>query len=278
MLAFVAAPVAVAGQAKNDDKDIIVDGRQTVARAQARAFVEQISVRTDTQLARFHQPVCPLVSGLPEPYAEMIASRVRDDALAIGLQIAKKRRCNANLIVVFVPDGGAWVKAVRSMRPGWVEGLSKPDVDKLTEPAPVRAWSVTSLRNDIGGALYIPPAGEGLEDKPVLRVILPSLVRESTRRDTEASFVVLDQAATIGLTLRQIADYVAMRGLALTRPPVPGSSVPTILSLFDAGSSPKPDALTEADIGYLQALYEGKGYETVLVERSRIVRRLAGEK
>jgi len=271
---FLSGAIAPNHAAAADD-DIIVRGSKEAARKAAKAFVAQVSVRADNQLARYHSPVCPLIIGMPEPYAGMVASRIRDDAVAAGAQIARKQRCDANLIVIFAGDGAALVKDIRNNRPGWLEGLDGRDIDKLIQPGPVRAWSVTTLRNETGQPLSIPPEGTGnvndpLSGKPVLLTLSASLLHEATRRDLEASFVVIDETATYGLTLKQIADYAAMRGLARTRAPEPGGALTTILGLFDSAAEARPPELTLADTSYLKSLYADKGLDRVLQERNRI--------
>jgi hypothetical protein len=259
--------------------DIVVTGNKEADRKAAEAYVASIAVRSESQLARFHQPVCPLVIGMPKPYSTMIEKRIAEDAVAAGIDVAKKARCDANLIIVIADDGAALVKDIRIHYPGWLAGLSPHDIDVLTVPAPARAWSVTSLRNEDGQGLGNQPdtpSGDGLAGKPVLRVMTASILREPTRQDMEASFVMIDKAATMGLTLRQIADYAAMRGLARTRPPVAGGGgLTTILAIFDPSAPSRARELTNADAAYLRALYRGNGTAAAVNEKNDIARRIA---
>lgn len=259
--------------------DIVVTGNKEADRKAAEAYVSSIAVRSESQLARFHQPVCPLVIGMPKPYSTMIEKRVAADAAAAGVDVAKKVRCDANLIIVIAEDGAALVKDIRIHYPGWLAGLSPRDIDTLTVAGPARAWSVTSLRNEDGQGMRNQPdapAGDGLAGKPVLRVMTASILRQPTRQDMEASFVMIDKAATMGLTLRQIADYAAMRGLARTRPPVAGGDgLTTILTIFDPSVPSRARELTNADTAYLRALYRGDGTAAAVNEKNGIARRIA---
>jgi hypothetical protein len=259
--------------------DIIVTGNKEADRRAAEVYVSSIAVRSESQLARFHQPVCPLVIGMPKPYSTMVEKRIAADAAAAGIDVAKKVRCDANLIIVIADDSAALVKDIRIHYPGWLAGLSPGNIDALTVPGPARAWSVTSLRNEDGQGLgnqSDTPTGDGLAGKPVLRVMTASILREPTRQDMEASFVVIDKSATIGLTVRQIADYAAMRGLARTRPPAAGAEgLSTILSLFDPSAPSHARELTNADAAYLRALYRGNGTAAAVTEKNVIARRIA---
>lgn len=286
LLAALSAAIpgtALAQTAAPPQDDIVIRGRREQDRKVVEKYVSAISVRSEDQLARFHQPVCPLVIGLPRPYSTIVEQRILAVAAAAGVPVAKKKAtCSPNVIVVIAASGADLVRDIRVNRPGWVVGLSPPEIDALIAPAPARAWSVTSLRNEDGQAMYTPPSGSGpvgdpLGDKPVLRVMAASIIKQPTRQDMEASFVVIDKAATMGLTLRQIADYAAMRSLAHTRPPTPGGAIDTILSLLDGASVP-PRELTATDSAYLRALYETDGGVAAVTERNRIARRIAKNK
>lgn len=278
-LACALTTPALAQTAPDPDGDIVITGRKAPDRPTAERFVGAISVRSGDQLARFHQPVCPLVIGLPAYHAGIVQDRIREDAKAIGLEVAKSNKCDANLIVVIAGNGANLVKDIRINRPGWLEGLTPGEIDRLIEPGPVRAWSVTSLRNGNGQGLYTPPLGSGAGqgDAPVMRVMTASIIAVPTRSDLEAGFVVIDQGATIGLSLRQIADYAAMRGFARTKSPG-DAAVGTILTLFDPAATARARSLTDVDLSYLRALYSNSGERAAVTERAAIARRIAKPK
>jgi hypothetical protein len=273
---LAAAPAAALAQAATPQDDIVVRDRREVDRKAVETYVANISVRSDGQLARFHQPVCPVVIGLPRPYSTMIEKRVVADAVAAGAPVAKKSDCAPNFIIVIAASGSDLIDDIRVNRPGWLDGLTTAQVAALAAPAPARAWSVTSLRNEDGEGLRRGADSAGsdpLAGKPVLRVMSASIIKQPTRQDVEASFVVIDKAPTFGLTLRQIADYAVMRGLAHTRTPAPGGAIDTILSLFD-GSPTTPRELTGTDAAYLRALYASDGRDAAVTERNAITRRI----
>lgn len=278
LIALATAVPACAQSVPNAD-DIVVTGNKEADRKAAETYVASIAIRSETQLARFHQPVCPVVIGIPRPYSTIIEKRIAEDAAAAGIEVAKKVRCDANLIVVIAEDGAALMKDIRVHYPGWLAGLSPGDINALTAPGPARAWSVTSLRNEDGQRMRNSPESAGsdaLAGKPVLRVMTASILRQPTRQDMEASFVMIDKAPTIGLTLRQIADYAAMRGLARTRPPADdGAALSTILTVLDPASPSRARELTAADAAYLRALYRGNGTAAAVNEKNDIARRIS---
>jgi hypothetical protein len=69
------------------------------------------------------------------------------------------------------------------------------------------------------------------------------------------SWVVIETGATFGKSLTQIADYAAMRGLAMVSPAELADSDDTILALFEPGADSSVPELTEFDVAYLAGLY-----------------------
>lgn len=278
ILAGIAALISLPAIAQDLPGDIVITGRTDANRKTVQRFVADISVRSESQLARFHQPICPVVIGLPRPYSTTIEKRILVAAAEAGVPVANKAKCSPNFIVIIAESGSDLVRDIRIHRPGWLAGLEPAEIDKLIDPAPARAWSVTSLRNEDGEGLRTPSstAGtDGLAGKPILRVMSASIIKQPMRQDMEASFVLLDKASTMGLTLRQLADYAAMRGLAHTRPPAAGGAIDTILSLFDSGAPARARGLTAADSAYLRALYKSPGTDAAVTERNAIARRIS---
>jgi hypothetical protein len=143
----------------------------------------------------------------------------------------------------------------------------------LKSTDPVRAWSATSVRNEDG---WIARDTGDEEIAPTMRVMSASFLRLQTRQQIDGSVIVIDLDAANGRTLTELADYAAMRGLSITRPPNQ-TSADTILHLF-SGDASSPRQLTSFDVGYLKALYESDGLDRSVHERGRIVERIASER
>ena len=85
LIGFALAIAAAAGTAQAqdrpaDDPGIVVRGQKGVPPREARKFVRQVVTSTEGQLARFVDPVCPFVLGLPRQYASIVEDRIRADA------------------------------------------------------------------------------------------------------------------------------------------------------------------------------------------------------
>lgn len=255
--------------------DITVIGRKAVESATVQQFVDSISVPTGPQIARFHIPVCPVALGLPDAAARFVEERIRETARGVGALVAGKRPCEANLLFIAVEDGNAFLKELRRVRRDWLDGVSAYEVRAmLASPPPVRAWAITSLRNEDGlreGTSQASASGSHFQSMPTLRVMSASILKLPTRVDVEGSIVLIDRSALAGLSLAQVADYVAMSGLARTREPASGR-VDSILSLFRTDGGERPAELSGADIVYLQSLYSSGGTASAAVEKGRMAR------
>jgi len=267
LLSVAAATALQAAPAPQDT--VVVTGRRALDEGQARKAVNDISVTPDLQMARYHDPVCPLVTGLPAEAGELVQDQIRDVARQVGLKTAATR-CDANLIVMVAGDGQLLFADIRRTKPEWLNGVSRRDVEAIAKgKGPVRAWSVTSLRNEDGVSLT--PSKDG-SAPPTLRVQSASILKQTTRQQLDGSVIIIDRGALNGRTLGQIAHYAAMRGLAMTRPPA-GDQVGTVLKTFDNPAAPR--SLTAFDLAYLKSLYAGDGRDTGAQDRARMAKTIA---
>jgi hypothetical protein len=199
----------------------------------------------------------------------MVAGWIRTTAERIGADVGEEG-CAANLFVVIVDDGPGFVEQLAESDDWAVAGLSDRELSELAHAdGAARSWSTTLLTNSMGnaagrpsstagsGAVKVGFAGSSVSfgDVPVMRVYESSNANPSTQQTIFSAWVVLETQATMGKSLRQIADYAAMRGLAMVRPSGLDGSENTILDLFEPGAHDSPPSLTEFDLAYLTSLY-----------------------
>lgn len=246
------APPASAPQ----DEAIVVTGQREVPPEVAHRYVRQISSSIDGQLTQFREPVCPLVLGFASQYNEIVAQRIRKVATDAGVKVAGEK-CRANLVLMIAKDADSLVKAMRTKTPGLFERVDDTDLKRAFEKGPVHVWNSTDLRNEDGQSMGHSSSKEGSAFANVLNVKSASIIELPTQRAIVGSMVVIDDDATLGKTLTQIADYTAMRALAGARPPRQDIEADTILTLFDPGATPPPTA-TLVDQSYLHGLYDSR--------------------
>jgi hypothetical protein len=270
LAATAAAPAPPAGG------DIVVTGARDSRRA-ADEFVERVTMETAGQLARFDAPVCPAALGLPPDHAAALVERVRDVAQAAGAPVAEAA-CTPNILIVVAADGLEATQALHKLRPRIFEGLTPRQVEALIRrDEPAKAWQVIETRGRDGRKAEaidsIPSAGgppRFVKDGHVVHSTLNSRIGLPTRQDLTLSVVLVDLDAAAGRSLRQLADYAAMRTLARTRTPAAGHSRRTILSLFEAIRPVR--GLTRWDLAYLKGLYATERSAPADLQRLRIAR------
>jgi hypothetical protein len=249
-LAGLASAFAIGGAAAQDapqkpeqDDGIVVQGRLEVPPKVARRYVGEISAGVDGQLTRFSLPICPTVIGIPDEYGAIIGRRIRAVAGEAGAKVAPDG-CRGNLVVMFAKDADALVKDMRAKTPRIFDGVNEIDLKRAFRDGPVHSWNTVEILNEDGQR----PTGSTMTVKTA------SILYQTTQQAITGSMIVFDDEATLGKTLTQIADYVAMRALAGALPPRQGVPADTILTLFDPASTAPPQ-LSSVDRSYLRGLY-----------------------
>lgn len=248
--------------------EIVIEGQRPSTEAEVHKAVQAISASSSSsQLARFHQPVCPLVLGTPTAAATQLQDELRSIAQSAGASV-QTGACTGNLIVIVADDTRAMFSDIRRNRKEWLAGLSPAELKQLNaHDGPVRAWSSTTLRNE-DGALTKDKTNAEMQ---TMQVRSASFLNRPTRQQIDGAVIIIDRAAARGRSVAEIAGYAAMRGLAVTRAPQPGA-VSSILNLFTPASRDGARQLTPFDLGYLKGLYAGDGGGDAAAARSRIAR------
>lgn len=205
-------------------------------------------------LARFEDPICPGVVGLKLDAAQEMVGRIRSTAAEFGRRLAAEDNCEANLVVAFVDDGLAFAREMKRKN-GWLFAeLSQSDRETiLNASGPARALLRVRARTRDGMPI---PRRENMVDLPQTEQWMAhSKIYTATRNDILYSLVLIDRAATRGMTIAQLADYALYRSITRTLPQTPDTRADSILSLFDGGD--RPAGLTEFDRVYLSELYDG---------------------
>jgi hypothetical protein len=261
--------------AKPQEEGIVVTGQREVPPAVAKHYVGQISSSIDGQLTQFREPVCPLVIGFAPQYNQIVAQRIRTVAADAGVKVAGEK-CRANLVLMIAKDADALVKAMRTKTPNLFAGVADADLKRAFAEGPVHVWNTTELRNEDGKAMGHSDTQGGGAFANVLDVKSASIIELPTQRAILGSMVVIDDDATLGKTLTQIADYAAMRALAGARPPQQGVETDTILTLFDPDAT-APLSVTSVDRSYLQGLYDTRPTARGMSAKSRIASRIVND-
>lgn len=293
LLAAVALGCPALAQADQPpgESDIVVTGEVPLDEKQALDAVRRVAQPVDGQLARFHERVCPLVIGFDTPYETMVTDWIRATAESVGARVGGQG-CEANLFVVIVDDGPAFVQEVARRDGGALASLPSREFEELAQAeGAARSWSMTLRTNSMGavagrpspsggsGAVKTGFAGSSVSfgDVDVMRTYEASNINPSVQQTIHSAWVVIETEATLGKSLRQIADYAAMRGLAMVRPSELEGGIETILDLFEPGAHDVPPELSAFDIAYLKSLYHVPSQRTARSQVRYIADAIAGD-
>jgi hypothetical protein len=242
-------------------------------RGEALAYVRSVSVgpRGDA-LARWRDPICPAVEGLPRGQAEALLERLSTIAREVGAPLGDAD-CHANLYVVASADPKSTLRAWVKRQPILFGPNRDLDVDHMiVTDRPVRVWvKVTTvgmngnIATDHSQALF---AMQNQSSKPVLNWTNPTHLSASTARYISGAAVVL--GPRLGqVSIDQLADYIALTTFAEVNLDADVGSEQSVLNLFRGAAA--PGGLSAADQAYLSALYHVEpnaiGQRVVIADR-----------
>jgi hypothetical protein len=277
--------------------DVIVTGDRAEFESKINGFVNQLTDfdygDSNKGLARWLDPVCPLVTGLPQGMGEYILLRVSEIARAAGAPIAGENCHHPNLFIIVTKHPEAYLREQEKRHGAEVFGGAAPILidEFIATPRPVRTWYDTVERTPEGLPMMnmsFPGASEqkwvSAGGNPYATPVRPKDAEATlTNPWAQASHVVLNVVWAIkkiyvvvdptrfkGVKLGQLADYVSMAALAQIKldPKVAGD--PTILTLFDTAPEAASAGLTEWDQAFLKSFYAAE--QKTVMARSAIAR------
>jgi hypothetical protein len=246
------------------DTVIVQARRDREIKRQITKFVSGgVVAYSNNSLERWNQPICPLVAGVPSEQAEFIRARVsevaRDSHAPLGAE-----HCTINLLAMITDDPDPLVEDWNKRFPGLFYSCngSGPVKTFLHSRQPVRVYY---------NAKFTSPGGLGLRALVLDRVNnsggsgassgclansppIGTLLHHGTVQALTSVIIVVDGRQTTKINMGQLADYIAMIGLAQIRVQADTGTAPSILHLFQ-GSDPQPLGLSPWDEAFLHGLY-----------------------
>jgi len=238
------------------------------------SFVNGITdVENGYGLARWQTPVCPLVSGLNRQEGEFILERVTEVARAAAVPLAGEQ-CHANLLILVTRQPTELLQAM-DRRDHWVTFGEAPalTVDEfIGTPRPVKVW-YNSMMTAPGGTPLVAGA------PPDVQLLGGGLHSPTTYYGPgfagHSHIVSLFVYGFHGVMWGQLADYVAMVGLAQIKPNANLGDARTILKLFAGSPQAAPAGMSDWDQLFLKSVYATE--QSSRVQRSLIARRIVHE-
>lgn len=270
-LSVLASP-AVSDPAPAADQPIVITGQKDTHKA-VEDFVKALTpVESHGQLSRFEHEVCPAVFGLAEPQARAVQDRIRLVATTVGIVVGREH-CTPNVLLLVTSDKKAFLQELQRHSSNDY-GISDHQFRVLEQqPGHAAAWQVQGPMMNSDG-VEITEDSEGF---PVNRTIIPSSrITVPVRPQFDASVVVVERRALVGLTTTQLADYVAIRALTGADPAkLASSGAPTILHVLDVPvGGEAPVTMTKWDFDLLSGFYDTHRDLSTAAQRSAIAREM----
>jgi hypothetical protein len=211
-----------------------------------------------------YKPICPTVAGLTKLQGEFLLSRISEIARQAGAPLASQTCKQTNLFVVVTSDADGLMKRLEDRRAVFNYEATKTRLDEFEKPRPVRTWYNAGTVS-IDGTMIVEmldtssTRARPWKNGPVENV-MPSqygsrLNASTVTHDILSAIVIVDRRTTLGLTMGQLADYVAVVGLAQIDLNKDFGSAPTVLNVFRAPPEARPAGVTPWDLALLHALY-----------------------
>jgi hypothetical protein len=245
-----------AAQLPSDNMDTVeVVGRHGKLGQQVLGFVSTLTRLDGEFVSRWDDPICPQVAADDEAQAAYIRQRLLEIAAGIPVDVASDTKCDANLFVVLSNEPAVFIAEWQKRDPGMFIWRPRRGVSRSDESLPVRTWHNVG----IGSAIGAPVSGGDLDfAKPMADQQLldkASRIESNWKENLTSVMVLVDTNAAAGVTLRQLADYIAMVSFTKVDVEADLGQTPTVLRLFSSEGSGRPAGLTAWDDAFLRGVY-----------------------
>lgn len=238
-----------------------------------RNFIDEVAAPNKNRgLARWSGSVCVGAANLSNDAAQYLVDRVSTVAEDLGLR-AGAPGCSPNILIVMTEDANGLAKDMidrspRAFRMGGA-GMDRggAELRRFSQSdLPVRWWQVSMPVDSETGMRATRLPGDGQDNgqpeevmnyAPNTAVFAASRVSTQIHDNLIRTFIVVDANKLGGLSIEQLADYIAMVSFAQIDPMADTSRYASILNLF---SDPQTTSsgLTEWDKAYLGGLYDAQ--------------------
>jgi hypothetical protein len=225
------------------------------------AFVESHTAVTHLgRIARWDDPVCPGIAGLPANFSKFILQRVRTVATAAGAKVDPEG-CKANISIIFTTTPQALLDTLRAKDPamlGYFDNSGQADkLAKVTHP--IQAWYVTKTV-DLRGKWTVDSRALSSSANYDARSSNGTRIGDGLSSAFYSITVVADPSKLGDHEIGALADNIAM--LALSQPSTLDecSVLPSIenLALTGCTAGMALEAMSPNDSAFLYGLYHVK--------------------
>jgi hypothetical protein len=214
------------------------------------------------QLARFEAEICPVVIGMPADWTAILTRIIRENVVAAGGKIGREG-CSVNAAAIFIDQPQELLWALNKEEPSFFMNMSPREFDQFSGPRRAAySWHTSNTYTKDGAHM----------DK-VTRFASATRLYTNVREEMESGLVVIDRRATIGKSLRQLADFATMHLMLDVNWRSPHMDRSSILSLFHSHDQGPPMRMSSFDRNALSGFYlQRENNRTADQQRQNIAR------
>ncbi len=254
------------------------------------SFVTTLTQLDGELVSSWVTTVCPKVVAEDPAHAEYIRRRLLEVAGEVPFAADPDANCHANTFIVLTSAPEEFVAQWKERDPGMFIWRPRRGVSRSSESLPVRTWhnvaiepadgeaKGTSLCNltSVSRATGVGSRLSGLDESNCFKS-KASRIQSNVSENLRSVMVLVDTNQAAGVTLRQLADYIAMVSFSKVDLEADFGQANSILRLFAADQTTvRPASLTTWDLAFLRGLYR-QSFEAVRQRQaiaSRMVRDL----
>jgi len=263
-----AASLCITAHAANDPLETVdVVGSREQLREEIHQFVSSVTRLDGELVSRWSRdtPICPMVAADHPAVGDFIHKRLLEIAAQVPIRTETDPKCEPNLFVIVsakTPEyaakwegAGNWEKVDNgSSGVGRARWKPRPGATRSVESLPVRTWHNMRIGQSDGMPIIFTSLAPGVRETQKAKD-LGSRIVSNVSENLNGVVVLVDTKAAAGVTVTQLADYVAMISFAKPDLEADLGGTESILQLFAVEPSKRPAGLTEWDQAFLHGLY-----------------------
>jgi hypothetical protein len=235
-----------------------------------QSFVSTVTQLDGELVSSWVTAICPKVVAEDPAHVAYIRERLLEVAAEVPFNANADAACHPNLFVILTGAPDDFIAGWRERDPGMFIWRPRRGVSRSPESLPVRTWHNVALEPAdgevaAGGAcksLGVKSRLSQLDDSKCFKSKV-SRIRSSVSENLQSVLVLVDTNQAAGVTLRQLADYIALVSLSKVDLAADFSRSDSILRLFASDdATARPGRLTSWDLAFLRGLYR-QSYEAV---------------
>jgi hypothetical protein len=255
----------VANPADSNLETIQVEARRAELRKEITSFVSSVTRLDGELISRWSKdtPICPFVIADNPAIGEFIRKRLLEIAAQVPIRAETDPKCRPNLFVIVsaqAPEFAAkWENAASwdkvddgaTREPRW---KPRSGATRSAESLPVRTWHNARIDQSNGMPMLSVSLVQGVKPATSAKD-LGSRIASNVAENLTGVVLHVDTSAAAGVTVTQLADYIAMASFAKPDLEADLGKTDSILQLFAVEPANRPAGLTEWDHAFLRGLY-----------------------